>query len=138
MQTEEPYRQSTTNQYSSLDRSRRYWCYNISHDDYFIASSNLKPLSILMTSTEILGLIAACLTTMAFFPQAVHSWRTRDVSGVSLTMYGTFTFGVVLWLIYGILIESLPVILSNLVTLPLSMSILYLKLKKSTIGTPKD
>ena len=91
-----------------------------------------------MTSTESLGLAAACLTTMAFFPQAVHSWRSRDVSGVSLTMYGTFTLGVVLWLIYGVLIESLPVILSNGVTLPLSMSILYLKLKEGRIRSSKD
>jgi MtN3 and saliva related transmembrane protein len=91
-----------------------------------------------MTSTEYLGLAAAGLTTMAFFPQAVHSWRSRDVSGVSLTMYGTFTFGVVLWLIYGVLIDSLPVILSNGVTLPLSMSILYLKIREGKINTSEN
>lgn len=91
-----------------------------------------------MNSTDILGLVAACLTTMAFLPQAVHSWRSKDVSGVSLTMYATFTFGVMLWLVYGILIESLPVILSNGVTLPLSMSILYLKLKEGKISKLKE
>lgn len=91
-----------------------------------------------MNSTDILGLVAACLTTMAFLPQAVHSWRSKDVSGVSLTMYATFTFGVMLWLVYGIMIESLPVILSNGVTLPLSMSILYLKLNEGKISKLKE
>jgi len=91
-----------------------------------------------MTLTEILGLVAACLTTVAFFPQAIHSWRSRDVSGVSLTMYCTFTCGVALWLIYGVLIQSLPVILSNIITLPLSMSILYLKLKQGKIEQTEE
>jgi MtN3 and saliva related transmembrane protein len=91
-----------------------------------------------MSSIEILGLIAATLTTIAFFPQAIHSWRSKDVSGVSLAMYCTFTSGVALWMIYGFLIESLPVILSNVVTLPLSLSILYLKLKEGKVSKSKD
>lgn len=91
-----------------------------------------------MSSTEILGLMAACLTTMAFLPQAIHSWRSRDVSGVSLTMYCTFTLGVALWLAYGLLIQSLPVVLSNLITFPLSLSILFLKLKEGKLKMKQD
>ncbi|NDF03897.1 MAG: hypothetical protein EB068_02125, partial [Betaproteobacteria bacterium] len=64
-----------------------------------------------MILSEIVGLVAAALTTLAFVPQALKSWRTRDLSGVSLVMYGVFTSGVALWLLYGLLIESWPVIL---------------------------
>lgn len=58
----------------------------------------------------IIGYIAAFLTTVAFVPQAYHSWRTRDLSGVSLPMYAMFTIGVGIWLFYGYLIGSVPVI----------------------------
>jgi len=79
--------------------------------------------------SEIVGLVAAALTTLAFVPQALKSWRTRDLSGVSLVMYGVFTSGVALWLLYGLLIESWPVILANAVTLPLAGLVLVLKLR---------
>ena len=48
------------------------------------------------------GSAAACLTTASFVPQAWHTFRSRDVSGISLTMYSLFTLGVALWLVYGI------------------------------------
>lgn len=73
------------------------------------------------------GFIAAFLTTTAFLPQAYHSWKTRDLSGISLPMYCLFTFGVAAWLIYGVLISSLPVIVANSITLMLSAIVLYLK-----------
>lgn len=82
-----------------------------------------------MIFSEIVGLVAAALTTLAFVPQALKSWRTRDLSGVSLVMYGVFTSGVALWLLYGLLIESWPVILANAVTLPLAGLVLVLKLR---------
>ncbi|NBT34031.1 MAG: hypothetical protein EBT03_00575 [Betaproteobacteria bacterium] len=82
-----------------------------------------------MILSEIVGLVAAALTTLAFVPQALKSWRTRDLSGVSLVMYGVFTSGVALWLLYGLLIESWPVILANAVTLPLAGLVLVLKLR---------
>ena len=78
---------------------------------------------------EVVGFIAAILTTAAFLPQALHSWKTRDLSGISLNMYVTFTIGVTLWLAYGFLIKSLPVIAANIITLPTTLVILFLKVK---------
>ncbi len=78
---------------------------------------------------EVVGFIAAILTTTAFFPQALHSWKTRDLSGISFNMYVTFTLGVTLWLIYGFLIKSMPVIAANVITLPTTVMILFLKMK---------
>jgi len=80
-------------------------------------------------STSI-GYIAAFLTTAAFVPQAYHSWRTRDLSGISLPMYAMFTLGVGFWLFYGYLIGSVPVILANLITFLLSSMVLGLKIQQ--------
>lgn len=76
---------------------------------------------------ELLGYCAAFLTTIAFLPQVVRSWRTRDLSGISLGMYSLFTAGVGLWLVYGFIIEKWPLILANALTFLLSLSILLLK-----------
>ncbi len=75
-----------------------------------------------------LGYPAAFFTTVAFIPQAWQSWRTRDLSGISLPMYALFTLGVAMWLGYGIAIASLPVIAANAVTLMLAATVLWLKL----------
>lgn len=80
---------------------------------------------------EILGLIAACLTTASFVPQVYKTWKTKDVSGLSLPMFLTFTLGIVLWLVYGICIESAPIILANTITVVLSLLLVYFKLKYS-------
>lgn len=85
---------------------------------------NMQPHQI-----EIIGYCAAFLTTFAFLPQALHSWRTRDLSGISVGMYGLFTAGVGLWLIYGLIIEKWPLILANALTFALALSILLLKLR---------
>jgi MtN3 and saliva related transmembrane protein len=79
--------------------------------------------------TSLVGTIAAVLTTVAFIPQAYHSFKTRDLSGVSLPMYSIFTLGVALWLAYGCLLVDWPLIISNAITLALSLLILILKLK---------
>lgn len=76
---------------------------------------------------ELIGYPAAILTTAAFVPQAWKSWRTRDLSGISLPMYALFTLGVGLWLAYGIAIESWPVIAANGTTLALAGLVLWLK-----------
>ncbi|MGO8754790.1 MAG: SemiSWEET transporter [Gallionellaceae bacterium] len=78
--------------------------------------------------STLLGYPAAFLTTIAFVPQAWHSWRTRDLSGISLPMYALFTLGVALWLGYGLAIGSLPVIAANAVTLMLALLVLWLKI----------
>lgn len=78
--------------------------------------------------SNLLGYPAAFLTTIAFVPQAWQSWRTRDLSGISLPMYTLFTLGVAFWLGYGIVIGSLPVIAANTVTLLLASVVLWLKI----------
>jgi MtN3 and saliva related transmembrane protein len=78
---------------------------------------------------EFIGYCAAFLTTVAFLPQAIQSWRTRDLSGISLGMYTLFTTGVGLWLIYGLFIEKWPLILANALTFCLALSILVLKIR---------
>jgi MtN3 and saliva related transmembrane protein len=87
---------------------------------------NIQPYQV-----EIIGYGAAFLTTIAFLPQAIHSWRTRDLSGISVGMYSLFTAGVGLWLIYGLIIEKWPLILANALTFALALSILLLKLRTS-------
>jgi MtN3 and saliva related transmembrane protein len=82
--------------------------------------------------SSLFGYSAAFLTTVAFVPQALHSWRTRDLSGISLPMYALFTLGVALWLGYGLLIGSLPVIVANAVTLLLAALVLWLKIVEVT------
>lgn len=67
------------------------------------------------------------LTTVAFVPQAFKSWQTRDLSGVSLPMYSFFTVGVVMWLIYGVMLDSWPIIIANAITIVLAGVVLVLK-----------
>lgn len=78
---------------------------------------------------DAIGSIAAVLTTASFVPQAWHSFKTRDVSGISLGMYSVFTLGVALWLLYGILLYSWPLMIANSITLTLAAAILVMKLR---------
>lgn len=78
---------------------------------------------------NLIGYPAAFLTTVAFVPQAWKSWRTRDLSGISLPMYALFTLGVALWLAYGVLLGSVPIMLGNGVTLALASVVLVLKIR---------
>ena len=78
---------------------------------------------------ELIGYLAACLTTCSFVPQALHTFRTRDVSGISLGMYSLFTVGVALWLVYGILMVAWPIIIANVITTSLALMILVMKLR---------
>ena len=77
---------------------------------------------------DIVGSLAAILTTVSFFPQAWHSFKTKDVSGVSLGMYRVFTVGVALWLVYGLLLRAWPIVVANVITLGLALAILGMKL----------
>lgn len=64
-----------------------------------------------------LGLGAAFLTSVAFVPQVVRNFRRKHVDDLSFSTFGTFTLGVLLWLVYGVMIDSLPIILANVFTL---------------------
>ena len=82
-----------------------------------------------MQITEWIGFAAAILTTASFVPQAWHTFQTKDVRGISLTMYSAFTAGVALWLVYGLLLRAWPVVIANMVTLSLASAILIMKLR---------
>ncbi len=68
-----------------------------------------------------IGLCAAFLTSIAFIPQTVRNFRSKNVGDLSFTTFGTFTAGVVMWLAYGLMIGSLPVILANTFTLAVAV-----------------
>lgn len=78
---------------------------------------------------EVIGLVAAVLTTASFLPQVFKTHKTKNTSGLSLTMYIVFFIGVVLWSIYGFYINSLSVILANSITAILALYLIFMKLK---------
>jgi len=85
-----------------------------------------------MTATafsDLIGYVAATLTTASFVPQAWHTFKTRDVRGISLGMYSAFTSGVACWLVYGILLGAWPIVIANCITLALAATILGMKLR---------
>ena len=82
-----------------------------------------------MNFIDWVGSVAAILTTASFVPQAWHTFRTRDVSGISLSMYSLFTAGVALWLVYGILMEAWTIIIANIITTSLALMILLMKVR---------
>ena len=82
-----------------------------------------------MTLTDWVGSAAAFLTTFSFVPQAWHTFKTKDVTGISLGMYSVFTSGVALWLVYGLMLQACPVVAANAVTLALASMILVMKLR---------
>ncbi len=81
-----------------------------------------------MTTSTLLGYVAGTLTTISFLPQAIKTIKTKDTHGISLIMYLVFTSGIIMWLIYGITIFSLPIIIPNAITLVLSSIILVMKI----------
>lgn len=78
---------------------------------------------------ELTGLIAAGLTTFAFLPQVVQTWRSRSTEGLNLPMLAVLASGIVLWTIYGFGTGQLPVILANTITLCLVAILLGMKLR---------
>lgn len=82
-----------------------------------------------MNEIDWIGSAAATLTTTAFIPQAWKVWHTKHTADISLGMYAMFTLGVALWLAYGILLESWPIIIANSITLLLAGTVLAMKIK---------
>lgn len=70
-----------------------------------------------INSIEIIGLIAATCTTAAFLPQVYQTWKTKNVSGLSLPMLTLFFIGVTLWFVYGCYKDSLSLMLANGITI---------------------
>jgi MtN3 and saliva related transmembrane protein len=78
---------------------------------------------------DAIGYAAAVLTTVSFVPQVWHTWRTRDVGGISLPMYVVFATGVFLWLVYGLVADAWPIVVANAITFALAVAILAMKLR---------
>jgi MtN3 and saliva related transmembrane protein len=82
-----------------------------------------------MDPVTLLGLTAGALTTVSFVPQVIKTWRTRSTRDISTGMFMTFCAGILLWAVYGFYINSLPVIITNIITFFLAFIILVLKLR---------
>jgi MtN3 and saliva related transmembrane protein len=82
-----------------------------------------------MSAQEWIGGFAATFTTCSFIPQAWQVWKSKHTQDISLVMYLLFTCGVALWLLYGILLDSWPIIIANGITLLLAGAVLLLKLR---------
>ncbi|SFC86326.1 SemiSWEET family sugar transporter [Algibacter pectinivorans] len=84
-----------------------------------------------MNYTETIGFVAAILTTAAFLPQVFKTWKTKDVTGLSLPMLLMFFAGIVAWLIYGVLKDSPSMIFANSITVVSAFLLMYFKIKYS-------
>lgn len=84
-----------------------------------------------MTLLDLLGLSAGSLTTVSFLPQVIKTWRSKSADDISTGMFAIFSMGLIIWLIYGLYLQSLPIIISNIVTLVLTLIILVLKFRYS-------
>lgn len=91
-----------------------------------------------MAMQDIIGTIAATLTTSCFIPQALRVVRTRHTKDISLSMYIMFCSGVLCWLVYGWIIKSWPVVIANGITLPLALIILYTKVQCDYLNNPSQ
>ena len=86
-------------------------------------------LDLLFNGGELIGFVAAFLTTIAFIPQVVQVWKSKSTDGLSLTTYLIFVTGVFLWLLYGLNIGSLSMIIANFITVILALIIIYFIIK---------
>jgi MtN3 and saliva related transmembrane protein len=82
-----------------------------------------------MNNAELIGIVAAFLTTGSFLPQAVKVLQTRETAAISLTMYSMFTAGVACWLAFGVYTLQWSIIIANAVTLILAGTILTMKVR---------
>lgn len=87
-------------------------------------------------TAEWIGYIAATCTTLSFIPQVIHIFRRRDTRAISLAMYSLFTFGIALWLIYGLFLLNYPIIIANSITLFLALLILLYKIRDTFFKKP--
>ena len=82
-----------------------------------------------MDVITILGFAAALLTTASFLPQAIKTIRTKDTTGISLFMYSLFATGTLLWFLFGLFSNNMPIVVANAVTLLFAIIILIYKIK---------
>ena len=89
-----------------------------------------------MNLVTLLGLIAGTLTTSAYFPQLIKTWRSKSAGDISWTMLITLCLGIILWLVYGVYVHDVPVILANVLTLVFTSVILILKIRYRAAASP--
>jgi MtN3 and saliva related transmembrane protein len=82
-----------------------------------------------MDRVTLLGMSAGILTTFSLMPQVMRMWKTKSARDISLVTYIIFSIGISLWILYGAVIRSAPVILANTATLFLALAILFFKLR---------
>jgi MtN3 and saliva related transmembrane protein len=82
-----------------------------------------------MDVVTVIGLIAGVMTTGSFIPQLIKALQTKSTGDISIVMYIVMVLGIGLWIVYGIYQKSLPLILANIVSLSITSTILYLKLR---------
>jgi MtN3 and saliva related transmembrane protein len=78
---------------------------------------------------EILGFLAAILTTISFLPQVIKIYKSKETKSISLTMYVVLSLGILMWLIYGIHLKSMPMIIANTISFILTVYILFMKMR---------
>ena len=93
-----------------------------------------------MNPVTLLGFVAGTLTTLAFLPQVIKTWRTKSSNDLSMSTLGMICTGVLLWLVYGLLVGDLPIIAANAVTLVLVVSVFVLALvyRKRDVSSAMD
>ena len=82
-----------------------------------------------MKTTTLLGLIAATMTTLSFVPQVIRTWKLKETRDISLSMFVMLAIGIILWTVYGFIIQDLPVILANCASFILTAIIIFFKIK---------
>ena len=91
-----------------------------------------------MSLISTVGFAAGSLTTLAYLPQALHSFRTRSVRDLSLTMLITLNIGLLLWVVYGAYLHSLPLIITNVLTFALAFPLFVMKLRFRERASGRD
>tara|TARA_R110002126_G_scaffold142037_3_gene287564 strand:+ start:22230 stop:22484 length:255 start_codon:yes stop_codon:yes gene_type:complete len=82
-----------------------------------------------MDKYEVLGFCAAILTTISFLPQVIKIYKSKETKSISFAMYVVLSLGVLMWLVYGFHLKSMPMIIANAITLILTIYILFMKMK---------
>jgi MtN3 and saliva related transmembrane protein len=82
-----------------------------------------------MDTTIVIGYMAGTLTTISFLPQVIRSWKTKSTHDISFAMLTLFGLGMLLWATYGFWINSLPIILANVITFALIVVLLAMKIR---------
>lgn len=82
-----------------------------------------------MIFIDLVGYMAATLTTVAFLPQVIKVWKSKSTRDLALPTLLSFIAGVLMWFVYGVLVKSTPIIVANAVTLILNLVLLRFKIK---------